>query len=121
MRTFAVERIEKIEVRDETFEMPADFSVSEYARGAFGIAGGKPEAVEIAFEAAVADVVDVGEKFIRGETYGMNRQAILDEPLLEPHSLGHGGTQIFPEVFCPDIRIFVDELDEKFAKEFNVV
>ena len=54
VRTFAVERIEKIEVRDETFEVPPDFSVSEYARGAFGIAGGKAEAVEIAFDAAVA-------------------------------------------------------------------
>ena len=57
VRTFAVERIEKIEVRDESFEMPADFSVSEYARGAFGIAGGKPEAVEIAFEATVAGYI----------------------------------------------------------------
>jgi len=57
VRTFAVERIEKIEVRDETFEVPADFNVSEYARGAFGIAGGKPEAVEIAFEAAVAGYI----------------------------------------------------------------
>jgi len=57
VRTFAVERIEKIEVRDETFEVPPDFSVSEYARGAFGIAGGKAEAVEIAFDAAVAGYI----------------------------------------------------------------
>jgi predicted DNA-binding transcriptional regulator YafY len=57
VRTFAVERIEKIEVRDESFEMPPDFSVSEYARGAFGIAGGKPEPVEIAFDAAVAGYI----------------------------------------------------------------
>jgi predicted DNA-binding transcriptional regulator YafY len=57
VRTFAVERIEKIEVRDETFAVPADFNVSEYARGAFGIAGGKPELVEIAFEAAVAGYI----------------------------------------------------------------
>ena len=57
VRTFAVERVEKIEVRDETFEVPPDFSVSEYARGAFGIAGGKPEAVEIAFEAAAAGYI----------------------------------------------------------------
>jgi predicted DNA-binding transcriptional regulator YafY len=57
VRTFAVERIEKIEVRDDSFEVPADFNVSEYARGAFGIAGGKPEPVEIAFEAAVAGYI----------------------------------------------------------------
>jgi predicted DNA-binding transcriptional regulator YafY len=49
VRTFAVERIEGIGVLETTFEMPADFNVSEYARGAFGIAGGKPETVEIAF------------------------------------------------------------------------
>lgn len=54
VRTFAVERIQSIEVSEETFEVPADFNPSEYARGAFGIAGGKPEAVEIAFDAAAA-------------------------------------------------------------------
>ena len=43
VRTFAVERIERIEVLETTFEVPKDFNVSEYARGAFGIAGGKPE------------------------------------------------------------------------------
>jgi predicted DNA-binding transcriptional regulator YafY len=57
VRTFAVERIEKIEVLDETFQVPADFSVSEYARGAFGIAGGKPEAVELAFDADMAGYI----------------------------------------------------------------
>ena len=33
VRTFAVERIEHIDVQDSTFEMPKDFNVSEYARG----------------------------------------------------------------------------------------
>ena len=56
-RTFAVERVEKIEVGEEGFEIPADFNVSEYARGAFGIAGGKPEAVEIAFDAEIAGYI----------------------------------------------------------------
>src|SRR5436190_7219112 len=49
VRTFAVERIEKIEVSEQGFELPPDFDASAYARGAFGIAGGKPEAVEIVF------------------------------------------------------------------------
>jgi predicted DNA-binding transcriptional regulator YafY len=57
VRTFAVERIEKIEVRDQTFETPQDFSVSEYARGAFGIAGGKPEPVEVVFDAEMAGYI----------------------------------------------------------------
>ena len=60
-----------------------------------------------AFEAAVADVIDVGEKLIGREAYGMNRQAILDELLLQTHGFGHGGAQIFPEVCLskrPDSR-----------------
>jgi predicted DNA-binding transcriptional regulator YafY len=57
VRTFAIERIEKIEVLDETFQVPADFNVSEYARGAFGIAGGKPEAVELVFDAEIANYI----------------------------------------------------------------
>lgn len=57
VRTFAVERISRIEVTDEEFEIPADFSVSEFARGAFGIAGGKPEPVAIAFDATMASYI----------------------------------------------------------------
>jgi proteasome accessory factor B len=54
VRTFAVERIQSIEVSEEVFEVPADFNPSEYAKGAFGIAGGKPELVEIAFDPSAA-------------------------------------------------------------------
>jgi predicted DNA-binding transcriptional regulator YafY len=57
VRTFAVERFERLEVMETTFEVPKDFNVSEYARGAFGIAGGKAEAVEIVFEPRVAAYV----------------------------------------------------------------
>ncbi len=57
VRTFAVERIERIEVSDSSFEVPADFNVSEYARGAFGIAGGKPEPVELRFAAEMAGYI----------------------------------------------------------------
>jgi proteasome accessory factor B len=57
VRTFAVERVQKIEVLDASFETPADFNVSEYARGAFGIAGGKAEAVELRFDAEMASYI----------------------------------------------------------------
>ena len=57
VRTFAVERIERIEVLESTFEVPKDFNVSEYARGAFGIAGGKAERVVLEVDAAVAAYV----------------------------------------------------------------
>jgi predicted DNA-binding transcriptional regulator YafY len=57
VRTFAVERIEGIEVSEDSFEVPAGFSVAEYAKGAFGIAGGKPEAVELVFDAPMAGYI----------------------------------------------------------------
>jgi predicted DNA-binding transcriptional regulator YafY len=57
VRTFAVERVQKIEVLEASFEMPQDFSVSEYARGAFGIAGGKPEPIELVFDSEMAGYI----------------------------------------------------------------
>jgi predicted DNA-binding transcriptional regulator YafY len=57
VRTFAVERIQKIEVLDQSFETPADFNVNEYARGAFGIAGGKAETVRLLFDAEMAGYI----------------------------------------------------------------
>jgi predicted DNA-binding transcriptional regulator YafY len=57
VRTFAVERVQKIEVLDQEFEIPADFNVSEYARGAFGIAGGRPETVELHFAPEMAGYI----------------------------------------------------------------
>jgi predicted DNA-binding transcriptional regulator YafY len=57
VRTFAVERVQRIELLETGFEAPKDFSVAEYARGAFGIAGGKPEDVEIAFTAEMAGYI----------------------------------------------------------------
>ena len=57
VRTFAVERIERIEVLEATFEVPKDFNVSEYARGAFGIAGGKAEDVVLEVDPTVAAYV----------------------------------------------------------------
>jgi predicted DNA-binding transcriptional regulator YafY len=57
VRTFAVERVQKMEAGEASFEIPKDFSVSEYARGAFGIAGGKPEAIELVFAAPMASYI----------------------------------------------------------------
>ncbi len=55
--TFAVERVQKVEVLDQGFEVPADFSPTEYARSAFGIFGGKAETVELRFDAGIAGYV----------------------------------------------------------------
>ena len=57
VRTFAVERIERIELLDANFEIPPDFDVAAYARGAFGIAGGEPVDVEIEFDSDVTSYI----------------------------------------------------------------
>jgi predicted DNA-binding transcriptional regulator YafY len=57
VRTFAVERIQRIEVLDQGFEIPADFSPSEYARSAFGIFGGEPQTVELRFTPEMAGYI----------------------------------------------------------------
>lgn len=57
VRTFAVERVERIEVLDLAFQVPADFNVSEFVKGAFGIAGGKSEVVELAFDSELAGYI----------------------------------------------------------------
>jgi predicted DNA-binding transcriptional regulator YafY len=72
VRTFAVERIQKIEVLDQGFETPADFSPSEYARSAFGIFGGEPETVELVFSAEMAG-------YVRERSWHESQQ-LADEP-----------------------------------------
>jgi predicted DNA-binding transcriptional regulator YafY len=57
VRTFAVERIQKLEILDAGFDMPSDFSVAEYAKSAFGITGGKAADVELVFDKDVAGYI----------------------------------------------------------------
>ena len=101
VRTFAVERIQKIEVLDQGFETPADFSPSEYARSAFGIFGGEPETVELVFSPAMAG-------YVRERSWHESQQ-LADEP--------DGGVRLTMEVapgfelqawikgFLPHVRV----------------
>lgn len=57
VRTFAVERIERIALMDISFEMPTDHEIEAHTRSAFGIAGGKAQEVVLRFDAAAADSV----------------------------------------------------------------
>jgi proteasome accessory factor B len=57
IRTFAVERIERLEKRPESFEKPADFTVENYLGEAFGVIKEEPADVEIVFGADVAEYV----------------------------------------------------------------
>src|SRR5512134_614970 len=72
VRTFAVERVQKVEVLEQGFEVPADFDPSEYARSAFGIFGGKPETIELVFPPSLAG-------YIRERNWHES-QGLSDEP-----------------------------------------
>lgn len=101
VRTFAVERIQKIEVLDQGFETPADFSPSEYARSAFGIFGGEPQTVELLFSPEMAG-------YVRERSWHESQQ-LSDEP--------DGGVRLTMEVapgfelqswikgFLPHVRV----------------
>ena len=101
VRTFAVERVQKVEVLDQGFEVPADFSPSEYARSAFGIFGGKAETVELLFDAGIAG-------YVRERSWHES-QKLADEP--------DGGVRLTMEVapsfdlkawikgFLPHVRV----------------
>jgi len=57
IRLFALERIRKIAVLDEHFEMPADFDAEEFMKSSFGVFQGEPVKVRIRFDAGVADYI----------------------------------------------------------------
>lgn len=54
VRTFAVERIERMAQMDVAFERRPSFDLDSHARTAFGITGGKPEAVVLRFSPKAA-------------------------------------------------------------------
>lgn len=57
LRTFAVERIGRVELRKERFEIPADFRPEEQLRDAFGIVDEEVMPVRVRFSPAVAHTV----------------------------------------------------------------
>ena len=96
MRTFAVERIRTLEVRDEQFELrplPA-----EPFANSIGVFSGRPELVEIEFDAEVADYVAAREwhrsQEIRTREDGsiVMRLAVCNDRPLRTWILGFGGS-----------------------------
>src|SRR5215471_5982820 len=57
IRTFAIERIESINILRDRFERPADFSVESYLESSFGVIREEPFDVEIVFGADIAEYV----------------------------------------------------------------
>jgi len=116
VRTFAVERFQKMEILDQGFEIPSDFSPSEYARSAFGISGGPAETVELLFRPEMAG-------YIRERTWHES-QSLEDEP--------DGGVRLVMDVapgfelkawikgFLPHVTVVrPDRLREEIALELR--
>jgi predicted DNA-binding transcriptional regulator YafY len=57
IRIFAIDRIETLDILDESFEMPSDFDVAEYMRASFGVFRGEPVRVRIRFSKRVAGYI----------------------------------------------------------------
>jgi predicted DNA-binding transcriptional regulator YafY len=57
IRIFAVERIKKIRLTDDTFELSEEFDVDEFMRGSFGVYQGQPVKVRILFAADIAEYI----------------------------------------------------------------
>jgi predicted DNA-binding transcriptional regulator YafY len=52
-----VERIKKIRLTDEKFEVPEEFDVDAFMRSSFGVYHGKPEKVKVLFSADIAEYI----------------------------------------------------------------
>jgi predicted DNA-binding transcriptional regulator YafY len=116
VRTFAVERISRIEVLDQGFDMPLDFDVSEYARGAFGITGGKPVPVALAFDASVAG--DIRERVWH------ESQTIEEKPdgslVVRLHVAAGVELRAWVKGFLPHVRVLEPaSLRERIAEEIK--
>lgn len=57
MRYFALEGIKKAERMKERFEIPEDFSISEFLKVPFGLFHGKPITVKIVFDKELSDYI----------------------------------------------------------------
>ena len=114
VRTFAVERVQKVEVLDQGFEVPADFDPSEYARSAFGIFGGKPETIELVFPASLAG-------YIRERNWHES-QVLADEPdgsvRLVLHVAPSFDLKAWVKGFLPNVRVLRPvSLRDEIARE----
>jgi len=116
VRTFAVERIETLELLEESYEIPSDFSVAEYARSAFGIAGGDAEQVEILFDPEMAN-------YIRERTWHES-QGIEDGPagavILKLHVALGWELKSWIKGFAPHVQVLRPaHLREELSREFG--
>lgn len=70
VRTFALDRMTNLQITEETFEAPADFSAEEYLASSLSIERGEPRKVVIEFDKGEAP-------YIRGKRW--HKSQVLDE------------------------------------------
>jgi proteasome accessory factor B len=76
-RIFAVERIVKVALMGELFEMPSSFSTQDQFRHLFGIMDGPPQEVQIQFRPAVAYLLKERKWHPTQKVKSLNRGAVL--------------------------------------------
>jgi predicted DNA-binding transcriptional regulator YafY len=57
IRIFALDRIKHLELTDESFEIPEDFSLEDFMKASFGVFRGKPVTVRVWFAPEIAGYV----------------------------------------------------------------
>jgi predicted DNA-binding transcriptional regulator YafY len=57
IRIFAVDRIKKIHLTNEIFDVPEEFDVDEYMRSSFGVFHGEPVRVKVLFSSGIAEFI----------------------------------------------------------------
>jgi predicted DNA-binding transcriptional regulator YafY len=57
VRTFAMERIKRFKLLDESFQLPKDFDLDDYLQTAFHVMRGEPQKVKVRFSSGAAHVL----------------------------------------------------------------
>ena len=57
VRIFALDRINRLVLTDEKFDMPKDFDANEFMKSSFGVFQGEPVRVRIRFDAGIAEYI----------------------------------------------------------------
>ena len=123
MRTFAVQRIRKLRVLEETFEPVDDRAAKEPHEHSIGIGSGRPELVEIAFGARLAPYI---EERTWHETQQVTRQpdggivlsmlVSIDIPLRTwILGFGHKARVLAPSTLAREILEELEEAREQYA------
>ena len=98
------------------------FDVHHFREPGEGVGDVAVERCEAAVdEAAVGDEINVVFELGGVEADGGDGEAVADEFFLKANAFCHGGAEVFAEFIGPDVGIFIDEIHEQAAEDFDVV